>query len=58
MDNEEMYDGLKDVFHDALEETILDIDSRMDKKNKVLEDKIDDVCFVLKDLVKVLNELV
>lgn len=54
----EQYEGLRDTLHDALEEVILDLDDRNKKEFEVVNDKIDDICFVLKDLVRVLNELV
>ncbi|HHV25989.1 MAG TPA: hypothetical protein GXX63_02195 [Tissierellia bacterium] len=58
MSNEELYEKLVDKMHYALEEVILDLDNRNNKEFDVVNEKIDDICFVLKDLVKVLNELV
>lgn len=57
--NEELYEKIKDLIcDDLLEETIVNMQVNNKKEFDIVNNKIDDVCFVLKDLVKVLNELV
>ena len=47
--NEERFQEYRNTLHDSLEETILDIDNRMNNKYKALEDKIDEILLEQKD---------
>lgn len=55
--NNEQYQGLRDTFHDALEETILNIDENMKKEVNRLEDKINKTNRNLDKLIELLSEL-
>lgn len=57
MENRELYDDLKDVFHDALEETIINIKSNNQEEFDVVISRINKVDEKLDKLIEVLNKL-
>lgn len=57
LENKELLESLKDTFHDALEETIINIKLNNSEEFDVVNNKVDKLNQKLDKLIEVLNKL-
>lgn len=57
MNNEEMYEGIRDTLHDALEEVIINIKTNNLEEFDVTNSKIDKISQKLDQLIEILTKL-